>query len=54
VPDRAISKDVQGKSVVEVMVNGKAETRTVVTGVSDGLQTEIVEGLQEGDVVIER
>lgn len=54
VPDRAISKDVQGKSVVEVMVNGKAETRTVVTGVSDGLQTEIIEGLQEGDVVIER
>jgi HlyD family secretion protein len=54
VPDRAITKNKQGESVVEVMVNGKAETRTVVTGVSDGLQTEIIGGLQEGDEVIER
>jgi len=55
VPSRAVTQDSQGKPVVKVMVNGQMEERAVVTGISDGLQTEIVDGLKEGEtVVIER
>ncbi|MBI4303021.1 MAG: efflux RND transporter periplasmic adaptor subunit [Chloroflexi bacterium] len=54
VPDRAIKRDSQGRAVVEVMLGQQAEERVVTTGVSDGAQTEIIDGLKEGDVVIER
>ena len=54
VPDRAIKQDSQGNTVVEVMVNEQTEERTVVIGISDGYQTEIVDGLEEGEVVIEK
>ncbi len=55
VPDRAIKQNSQGKTIVEVsMVGGQAQERVVVTGISDGYQTEIVSGLKEGEVVVER
>ena len=54
VPDRAIKKDSQGNTVVEVMVNEQIEERTVVIGISDGFETEIVNGLEEGEMVIGR
>ena len=54
VPDRAIQQDSQGNTVVKVMVNEQIEERIVVTGISDGFETEIVEGLNEGEVVVER
>ncbi len=52
VPDRTIKQDSQGNPVVKVMVDDEIEERTVVTGISDGYQTEIVEGLDEGEVVV--
>jgi len=52
VPSRAISQDSQGKPVVKVMVDEEIEERPVVTGISDGFDTEIVDGLSEGDVVV--
>ncbi len=53
VPDRAISQDSQGNPVVKVMVDEEEiEERIVVTGISDGFDTEIVDGLSEGDVVV--
>lgn len=52
VPDRAIKQNSQGKTIVEVMVNGQAQERVVVTGISDGLKTEILDGLREGEVVV--
>ena len=52
VPNRAIERDSEGNPVVKVMVNGEIEERPVVTGISDGYQTEIVEGLSEGEVVV--
>jgi RND family efflux transporter MFP subunit len=52
VPSRAVGLDSQGNSTVQVMVKGKIEERAVVTGISDGLQTEIVSGLNEGDTVL--
>lgn len=52
VPERAIERDSQGNAVVKVMVDEQIEERPVVTGISDGIQTEIVDGLNEGDVVV--
>jgi len=53
VPDRAIDADSQGNPVVKVVVaEGETETRPVVTGISDGLQTEIVSGISEGETVV--
>lgn len=52
VPSRAINKGSQGNPIVQVMVNQQIVERPVVPGVSDGLDTEIVEGLSEGEKVV--
>ncbi len=52
VPSRAITQDSQGNPVVKVVFNEQIEERPVVTGISDGFDTEIVSGLSEGDVVV--
>jgi HlyD family secretion protein len=55
VPDRAISKNDKGENIVTVHVNGVNETRVIVTGITDGIRTEIIDGLKEGEtVVVER
>jgi len=51
VPERAVGTDEDGNTVVWVSVGGELEQRAVVVGVSDGFQTEILEGLSEGDMV---
>jgi HlyD family secretion protein len=53
-PSRAIGEDSQGNPVVKVMVGGQIEERAVVIGLSDGYQTEIISGLDEGEVVVAR
>jgi HlyD family secretion protein len=52
VPDRAIGTDSQGNTVVNVVVGNKVEERTVVIGISDGYDTEIISGLEEGEIVV--
>ncbi|MDI6814600.1 MAG: efflux RND transporter periplasmic adaptor subunit [Dehalococcoidales bacterium] len=52
VPNRVIKQDSQGNPIVEVMVNEQIQERPVVIGISDGYQTEIVDGLKEGEVVV--
>jgi RND family efflux transporter MFP subunit len=52
VPSRAITEDSEGNPIVMVVVNGQTEERRVVVGVSDGIDTEIVSGLSEGEVVV--
>ena len=52
VPDRAIKQDSQGNPVVWVMVGEQIEQRPVVVGISDGFQTEIIGGLNEGETVV--
>ncbi|MBI2848393.1 MAG: efflux RND transporter periplasmic adaptor subunit [Chloroflexi bacterium] len=54
VPDRAVIRDNIGKTAVEAVVNGQVEQRPVVTGISDGSQTEILSGLEEGETIVER
>lgn len=51
VPNRAIKQDSQGNPVVWVMVGEQMEPRSVIVGISDGLQTEVVQGLDEGETV---
>jgi hypothetical protein len=42
----------RGGTSVQVLVNGKAEVKTVTVGASDALRTQIVSGLNPGDQVI--
>ena len=51
VPERAIGVDENGNPVVWVSIDGQLEERAVVVGISDGLHTEILEGLAEGEMV---
>jgi macrolide-specific efflux system membrane fusion protein len=50
VPNRAIRRR-GDQVVVDVMVGGKVETRTIQTGLSDTDNTEVVSGLAEGDLL---
>jgi len=54
VPDRAVKQDSQGNNIVEVKIDKQIEERVVVIGISDGYQTEIVAGLEEGEIVLEK
>jgi len=51
-PNRAIKKNAAGKPVVSVRVNGEVVSQEITTGISDGIQTEVISGLKEGDAVI--
>jgi RND family efflux transporter MFP subunit len=51
-PNRAIKEDDQGNSFVDVMVDKKVESRSIKLGISDGVNTEIVSGLNAGDIVV--
>lgn len=51
VPQTAVVSD-GGVSVVQAVVDGKVDTRTVTLGISTGAEVEIVEGLKEGETVV--
>ena len=53
VPSRAITQDSSGNHIVKVMVGEEIQERSVVIGISDSYNTEIVSGLSEGEVVVE-
>ena len=48
----AITQDSQGNPMVKVMVDEQIEERTVVIGISNGFETEIISRLSEGDMVV--
>ena len=50
VPNQAIRRSGQDKTV-EVVSDGKFETRVVQTGISDAEKTEILSGLKAGDLI---
>jgi len=52
VPNRAIEQDSSGNPMVKVMVNEQLEERPIVIGLSDINQTEVVDGLSEGEIVV--
>ncbi|MFH1638894.1 MAG: efflux RND transporter periplasmic adaptor subunit [Chloroflexota bacterium] len=52
VPDRAIYRNSDGDTVIKIEGDGEARERVISTGISDGILTEVSEGLSETDVVI--
>lgn len=52
IPSRAIRQDGEGKTMVRVMNNGQVQERVVVVGLDDGLRTEVLNGLVEGEAVV--
>lgn len=55
VPDRAVSEDSEGNSVVNVVIeDDELEERPVVVGISDGFDTEIISGLKVGETILAR
>jgi HlyD family secretion protein len=53
VPNEAI-RETDGRSTVQVMVNGKPENRDVQVGIAGPDTTEIVSGLKEGEEIVTR
>ncbi|MFC1920421.1 efflux RND transporter periplasmic adaptor subunit [Chloroflexota bacterium] len=54
VPNRAIKRNDNGYTVVEVVLAGGTEEKIVTTGISDGFQIEIIKGLEEGQLILNR
>lgn len=53
VPATAVMNRDQGP-VVQIVKDGRVETRKIVTGMASGGKVEILDGLQEGDLVVVR
>lgn len=47
-----IDKQKDGRSTVKVLIGDVAETRTIRTGISDNVQIQVLEGLEEGAKVV--
>ena len=47
-----ITQDKEGNMVVKVVQEEQVEARPVTTGISNDVETEIISGLQEGEVVL--
>ena len=52
VPNRTVTQDKQGKTIVKVKSGEQVTERPVITGVTDDVSTEIVSGLTEGETVV--
>ena len=52
VPNRAIRRDNAGRFYVEIVSNGEVQRRSVTTGLSSELMTEVLTGLREGEEVV--
>ena len=52
VPNRAVRRGTAGRYQVEVVQDGKAQSRAVTIGLSNETVTEIVEGVSEGEQVV--
>ena len=49
---RVIGQDNEGNPMVKVTVGDQIQERLVIVGVSNGFETEIISGLNEGDMVV--
>ena len=48
----SVIKTTNGQTVVDIVKDGQTSTVDMVTGLSDGTNTEVVSGLAEGDMVV--
>lgn len=54
VPERVVTFEGDSAWVTVRKADGTTEKRDIVTGLSDAINTEVLSGLQEGDVVLEK
>ena len=52
IPMTALQTNAQGEDEVQVMIDGKPQPRVVKLGINDGVNSEIKEGLKEGEEVV--
>jgi HlyD family secretion protein len=52
VPSRAVTKNSAGQTVVQVQVGNKTQEKVVSVGLDDGMNLEIISGLNQGDTVV--
>lgn len=52
IPLSALGNKKGGKATVQVLSGETAETRTIVTGISNNVSVQVIEGLREGEKVI--
>lgn len=52
IPMTAIQHSASGEATVSVLIDGKHESRKIETGLQDGVQTQVLSGLQEGEAVV--
>ncbi|WP_298644696.1 efflux RND transporter periplasmic adaptor subunit [uncultured Cardiobacterium sp.] len=52
IPMTALQTNAQGEDEVQVMIDGKPQPRVVKLGINDGVNTEVKEGLKEGEEVV--
>ena len=53
IPERLVHTE-NGVSTVEIKKGDEIVKKTIKTGLSDGLQIEVIEGLKEGSQIVER
>jgi hypothetical protein len=53
IPERLVTFEDDRATVTVLLPNGDTEEREIVTGLSDAINIEVVEGLREGDRVVE-
>jgi HlyD family secretion protein len=51
-PNKAIKNDAKGQKVVDVLTGQKTREQAVVLGLTDGSFTEVVSGVNEGEIVL--
>jgi len=54
IPKEALEIDNDGRPITRVIADEEVEERNVVIGISDGMQTEIISGLSEGETVLKQ
>ena len=52
VPNRAVTQNSQGQTIVKVKSGEQVTERQVVTGITDDVSTEIVSGVTEGETAV--
>jgi multidrug efflux pump subunit AcrA (membrane-fusion protein) len=52
VPNRAVTQNSQGQTIVKVRSGEQVMERQVVAGITDDVSTEIVSGVTEGETVV--
>jgi HlyD family secretion protein len=53
VPNKYIKQNSQGQKIVSILVDKQTQDQPVTLGLTDGSHTEIISGLNEGDIIIQ-